>query len=357
MIRRQDEFFAESNGVCFWSYDARWMRTEEIMDKFIISNLVVLALCAIGIFAAAFLVSDFAQKLMVIFTIAIFYIAVQQSQAAHESAGAAKFSAQSAADSQRQATYLHLASLWYQIKQRGLECDDFIQPEFTTLYRRKEARPKDRQYDVYAWMSWGHAEDCYLKNYYTDEGFLPSIENYKEMHYAWLSVKQHRKKFSKEFMKWVDTELLQPKVEVRSRNSTEGQGVFASSAFEKGDFIGFFDGDFVRNQTKMSLQFGSDFHVQPATNSPFRCLNHSCNANAHFAGRNLYAWRDILLNEEITIDYNCHENVLESAFKCTCEVTGCVKKIEGYTYLTDEQKTQRERQTCSWLREESEAAD
>ena len=180
------------------------------MGNFSALNWVVCIFCVVCICVALFLVPDWAQRILIIIAILMFFLAVQQSYAAHASAKAAKVSAQSAADSHRQATYLHLASLWYQIKQRGLECDDFTRPEFTTLFRQEDALTKYRQYNVYAWMSWGHAEDCYLKGYHTDEGFRPSIENYKEIHYAWLSVPQHRRKFSTKFSKWVDTELLQP---------------------------------------------------------------------------------------------------------------------------------------------------
>ena len=326
-----------------------WMKKEELMSKFIKLNWAVFVLCVLGIILSVVLIPDWAQKLLVIFTIAIFFVAVQQNLAAQHSAHAAQVSAQSAADSQRQATYIHLASLWYEIKQRGLECDDFIRPEFTTLFRQEEALIKYRRYHVYAWMCWGHAEDCYLKGYRDDAGFLPSIENYKELHYAWLSAPQHQRMFGAEFITWVDTKLLQPKVEVRNENTTQGKGVYAHSSFSKGDFIGFFNGALVQNRTKMSLQFGPDLHVEPAAESPFRFLNHSCDANAHFEGRNLYAWRGIPAGQEITIDYNCHELDLALPFECNCGATGCVGKINGYTQLTPEQKTQRARQTCSWL--------
>ena len=326
------------------------------MGGFIKLNWAILVLCIIGILAALLFIPDWAQKLLVIFTIGLFFVAVQQNFAAHQSALAAKLSAQSAANSQTQATYIHLASLWYQIKQRGLECDDFIHPEFTTLFCQKESLTKYRQYHVYAWMCWGHAEDCYLKGFRDNEGFLPSIENYKELHYAWLSVPKNRDMFSAEFGKWADTELLQPKVEVRSENTYQGKGVFACADFNKSAFIGFFEGQLVKNRTKMSLQFSPDFHIEPSEQTPFRRLNHSCDANSYFIGRNLYAWRDIHSGEEVTIDYNCNELTLASSFTCNCSSTGCVGDIKGHNHLTDEQKKHREHKTCAWLTAPSEQA-
>ncbi|GBE09497.1 SET domain protein [bacterium BMS3Abin12] len=319
------------------------------MGKFMRLNWTVLILCVLGIALSLWLIPDWEGKILAVFTIGLFFVAVQQNFAAQNSAHAADVSAQAAADSQHQATYIHLASLWYQIKQRGLECEDFISPEFTTLFRQEESLTKYRQYHVYAWMCWGHAEDCYIKGFRDDEGFLPSIENYKELHYAWLSEPKHRRMFGARFTEWVDTQRLLPHVTVKSENTRQGNGVFATAQFKRGDFVGYFNGSLVKNRTQMSLQFGPDFHVEPSVESPFRNLNHSCDANARFAGRNLYARRDIQPDEEITIDYNCHELELASPFKCNCGVTGCVGEIKGYKYLTDGQKLQRKEQICAWF--------
>jgi len=325
------------------------------MGKYMKLNWAVLILCLLGIIFSLWFIPDWAEKILAVFTIGLFFVAVQQNFAAQNSAHAADVSAQAAADSQHQATYIHLASLWYQIKQRGLECEDFISPEFTTLFRQEESLTKYRQYHVYAWMCWGHAEDCYLKGFRDDEGFQPSIESYKELHYAWLSESKHRRMFGADFTKWVDSDLLLPEVKVKSENTRQGNGVFACSQFKKGDYIGFFKGSLVKNRTQMSLQFGPDFNVEPAVDSPFRSLNHSCDANACFAGRNLYARRDIQPNEEITIDYNCHELELAVPFQCNCGVTGCVGEIKGYKHLTPDQKKQRKEQTCPWFQKMTEA--
>jgi hypothetical protein len=312
---------------------------------------LVLYGCIAGIILTFILVPDWAQKLLVIFTIALFFVAVQQSYSAQSSAQAAKISAQTAADSHRQATYIHLATLWYQIKQRGLESENFISPEFTSLFRQEEIWTKYRQYHVYAWMCWGHAEDCYSTELHTDVGFLPTLVNYKELHWAWLTIPKNRSMFGNEFLQWIE-KSYQPQVEIRSDKTPEGKGVFATTEFTNGAFIGFFDGKLVKNRTQMSLQFGRDFHVEPSDETPFRHLNHSCDANSRFLGRNIYAWRDIHPGEEITIDYNCNEWELVSPFKCNCRSTACLGQIKGFKYLTEEQKRQRNGMICSWVRDD-----
>lgn len=333
-------------------YNHCYLQRKDDMSKSAILNLIVLVFCIICIVLSLCFISDWYGRFLTAFTIGLFFIAIQQNFAAQNSAKAAEISAQAAIDSQHQATYIHLASLWYQIKQRGLEREEFIKPDFTTLFRQEDAFTKYRRYHVYAWMCWGHAEDCYLKGFRDDNGFLPSIQNYKELHYAWLSEPKHNRMFGSDFTKWVDEELLLPQVKVKRENTHEGKGVFSSSQFRKSDFIGYFSGILVKNRTKMSLQFGPDFHVNPATTSPFRRLNHSCDANACFVGRNLYARRDILIDQEITIDYNCHELKLAKPFKCNCNVTGCLDEIKGYKHLTEEQKQKRQNQICSWLQKD-----
>lgn len=91
------------------------MNGENDMYKSIRLNWAVLPFCIIGIILRLVFVSDCAKKLSVISTIALFFLALQQTFSARHSARAAQVSSQSAAHSQKQPTYIHLASLWYQI--------------------------------------------------------------------------------------------------------------------------------------------------------------------------------------------------------------------------------------------------
>lgn len=151
------------------------------------------------------------------------------------------------------------------------------------------------------------------------------------------------------FRKWIKKDLLQPQVSVKSGSTPEGNGVFAKKDICEGSDIGFFDGSEQTTATKMSVQFGENLHIEPSADTPFRYLNHSCNANAYFRRRNLYAWRKIIKGEEITIDYNCSEKKLSSPFKCNCRNAGCVGQVKGFNFLDAPQRIARQRKILRWL--------
>ncbi|MCK5346374.1 MAG: SET domain-containing protein [Candidatus Heimdallarchaeota archaeon] len=290
------------------------------------------------------------QKMTVIFSVVLVFIAIQQTFAANSSAEAARSSANSANDAQKQATYIHLANLWYSIKQKGLENSEFIEPKYSSLYRPQEVHGKYQNYHVYAWLCWGHAEDCFANEFHGDPGFKPSITNYKELHYAWLSEPKNRAMFTKDFINWVNNKIKSPLVEVKNQGTLQGKGVFAAQDFLEGEFIGFFDGQEVPYRTSMSLQFGPDLHIEPSDDTPFRNLNHSCDANAFFRGRNLYAFKKIFKNQEITIDYNCREFKLAAPFMCNCKTKACLRKIKGYKFLSTYEREIRSEMVPDWLK-------
>lgn len=309
--------------------------------------------CIIGftaIFIAVFFFDDMYQKITVIFSVVLVFIAIQQTFAANSSAEAARSSANLASDAQKQVTYIHLANLWYKIKLKGLENSEFINPKFSSLYRQKEVHDKYQEYHVYAWLCWGHAEDCFEKKFQGDPGFEPSIRNHKELHYAWLSVRENSDMFSKDFINWANNDIKSPLVEVKNKVALQGEGVFAAQEFLEKEFIGFFDGKEVDNRTSMSLQFGPDFHIEPSGSTPFRYLNHSCDANAFFKGRNLYAFKKIFKNQEITIDYNCREFKLAAPFACNCKTGACLREIKGYKFLSTYEREIRSEMVPDWLK-------
>ena len=327
------------------------------MNKRFVVSILATSGALVLIAVAVVYVEDMYQTLLIILTAALFLIAIQQAfsthisaEAARESAEAASVSAQSADNAQRQATYIHLANLWYTIKQKGLEDSDFIDSQFTSLYRPQDVHGKYRSYHVYAWLCWGHAEDCYENKFHGDVGFAPSIRSYKELHYAWFCVPKNSDMFSEEFIKWVK-ELKSSLVEVKSQGTLQGNGVFAAQNFTEGDFIGFFEGEEVNNRTNMSLQFAPNFHVEPSSTTPFRNLNHSCDANAFFMGRNLYAHKPIVKGQEITIDYNCLEFELTAPFKCNCGTMACMGTIKGYKFLSQDEREIRSVMVPDWLKE------
>ena len=82
--------------------------------------------CILCLVLAFIFISEWSQRVPVIVSIALFFVSTQSLFAAQASAQAAQASARLAADNQRQAIYVHLATLWYQIKQRGLESPNFL---------------------------------------------------------------------------------------------------------------------------------------------------------------------------------------------------------------------------------------
>ena len=314
--------------------------------------IVFSILCVVAIIVVSTIHSiQLNDKFIISFTIALFFISVLQTSSAKASADASKSAADSANRSLSQTTYVHLASLWYDIKKQGLMSDNFLSPEFTTIYQSEDRFKTYKQYHIYAWACWGHAEDCFINDFHKKDSFLPSIENYKELHYVWLCKPKNRQMFRYDFLKWVENELLIPNVTIKEipDMGNSNKGVFATKDFGKDDFIGFFEGNSIEKPTEYSVQFGENYHIEPLLKTPFRFLNHSCEPNAYFRGRNLYAINDIKTECQITIDYNCHEYKLHKPFLCKCGTGGCVGSINGYYALNDEQKKIRKEHTAEWL--------
>ena len=112
-----------------------------------------------------------------------------------------------------------------------------------------------------------------------------------------------------------------------------GLGVFAPRDFSRGDYIARFEGVETTVRTRMSLQFGPApgpcVHVEPAEDCPLRFLNHACEPNGMFRDRELFAIRPIASGEEITIDYNAHEDELSHPFECRCGSPRCIGMVRG----------------------------
>lgn len=127
------------------------------------------------------------------------------------------------------------------------------------------------------------------------------------------------------------------------------QGVFARRAFAAGERIGTFEGAIVATPTRLSLQTGAAEHVEPAGNCALRFLNHACNPNAAFTGRELCALCTVPEGSEITIDYTCHEAAMDAPFDCRCGAADCVGRVAGWNALTPAQRATRRTRAASWL--------
>lgn len=341
--------------------DARLQARKKFLERWspAIDFLLVLLLLAAIALPLAFGQSAVVTIPTVLATAALVVIArnqltvtTHQLDAAQASASAAQAQADAMREANDRSTYLHLARLWYDLKHTGYLNPQYVRPEFTTLYSAAELDVYS-DYEFYAWMCWGHAEDCYLQKhqgtrYATDEDFLPTLRNCKELHFAWLLDSRDHGIFGEEFLEWVTGDLLPDRCEPRT-TPTSGSGAFAVRAIKQRDYIGFFEGTDSENSSQYSVQFGSNRHIEPSDRTPLRCLNHSCDPNAFFRGRNLYARREIARNEEITFDYNCHQAEIRVPFQCNCGTDGCVETVRGWSHLTQPQKQERHATATEWL--------
>ena len=84
-----------------------------------------------------------------------------------------------------------------------------------------------------------------------------------------------------------------------------GFGLFARSKFKQGDYMGEYDGPDVSENGSHVLwvEEGEEVWLARDGKNLLRYLNHSSKPHAEFIGFELFAIRDIDLDEEITIDY------------------------------------------------------
>lgn len=84
-----------------------------------------------------------------------------------------------------------------------------------------------------------------------------------------------------------------------------GFGLFARSKFKQGDYMGEYDGPDVSENGSHVLwvEEGEEVWLARDGKNLLRYLNHSSKPHAEFIGFELFAIRDINLDEEITIDY------------------------------------------------------
>ena len=142
---------------------------------------------------------------------------------------------------------------------------------------------------------------------------------------------------------------------IRTTRDGRGHGVFAACDLVAGETVGRFEGTETATRTRMSLQFGTDLHVDPGGH-PLRFLNHACDPSAVFSGRVLVVRRALAAGAELTIDYTCHEPLLAFPFPCECGSPLCVGTVRGWSRLDAVQRTVRRDRAGSWLLPDPEAA-
>lgn len=91
----------------------------------------------------------------------------------------------------------------------------------------------------------------------------------------------------------------------KKKSGIHGYGLFARKKISKGDYMGEYDGPVVSDNGSHVLwvEKYDDVWVGRDGKNLLRYLNHSVKPQAEFIDFELYALRDIPVDEEITIDY------------------------------------------------------
>jgi hypothetical protein len=132
----------------------------------------------------------------------------------------------------------------------------------------------------------------------------------------------------------------------------------ALSAVAAGDVVLRVQGRETSVPTRYSLQVGANEHVDVPPGIELReqlesyrwsFLNHSCEPNAAFRGRDLVAIRAIAAREELTFHYATTEWEMAEPFVCGCGSPRCGKVIRGYRDLDRETKERLAPHVASYL--------
>jgi uncharacterized protein len=123
-------------------------------------------------------------------------------------------------------------------------------------------------------------------------------------------------------------------------------GVFALRAFSKGEFI--FRRRHGRGVGSSDLSLLSDeerrhlcelgFDTSAVLLPPSCYLNHSCDPNAMRSGVRVFAWRDILQGEEITIDYRLNAFDDSDVSNCECGAANCPGRVTWSFFALDDRR-------------------
>lgn len=123
------------------------------------------------------------------------------------------------------------------------------------------------------------------------------------------------------------------------KSKINGRGLFAGEDIHKGDRIQYINGKKVKNEAKNSEESAAiinwigvsrKFYIN-TEGTPFRYINHSCDANAAIMGtKTVVALRNIPNGEEITIDYSMSDaDPFWRGIRCHCGAKNCRKIIRA----------------------------
>lgn len=119
------------------------------------------------------------------------------------------------------------------------------------------------------------------------------------------------------------------KVLIKKKSKIHGFGIFTKKGIEKGKQFYIIPLDKLYNKShKRYARIGKNKYV--SDNKILNWVNHSCNPNTKLDIKNkpkLVAIKDILINEEITANYEKTE-LKKNKIKCHCKSKNC----KGYFY-------------------------
>jgi hypothetical protein len=121
----------------------------------------------------------------------------------------------------------------------------------------------------------------------------------------------------------------------------------ATRAIAAGERLFRIEGDLTHQPSRYSVQVGYQLHIDLKREHPaeeifdryyWRFMNHSCDANAQIRDIDVVALRDIHPWEPVTFNYNSTEWEMSEPFDCHCGSDHCLARIQGYRFLTVEQR-------------------
>lgn len=139
---------------------------------------------------------------------------------------------------------------------------------------------------------------------------------------------------------------ISPKVEIRA-SGIDKKGMFAKEFIHKGEIVYIKGGHVITRDELYSskiinsyLPISDEYYlgaIKPGEEEDIKLYNnHSCAPNCGMHGEITFvAIRDILPDEELTIDYAFIDNE-EYSFKCTCGSAKCRHIVTGYDWKIKE---------------------
>ncbi|MEO8315222.1 MAG: SET domain-containing protein [Pseudomonadota bacterium] len=108
------------------------------------------------------------------------------------------------------------------------------------------------------------------------------------------------------------------------------------------------EGDLTQLPSRYSVQIGYQLHMDLNGEHSseeildryfWRFMNHSCEPSAVVRERDVIAARDIQPWEPVTFDYTTTEWEMAEPFACNCRSRHCLAQVQGFRFLTAEQRT------------------